>query len=173
MTSRIARRGFTLIELLVVIGIVAILIGLLLPAVQKVREAAARIQCRNNLKQLAIAGQNYHSDRGFLPPGMDLQHVGAIAFLLPYLEQEAYFRDIRLRPDLFTYWWQDPLNRPPVAGLPWDNPPIPPPPPGRSRYAMEGQLKVLQCPSSVPPEQTVTVMLTQTEGIPGVDFTIG
>src|SRR5262249_6133674 len=93
------RRGFTLIELLVVIAIIGVLIALLLPAVQKVREAASRIQCANNLKQLGLAVQNYHDQHGHLPPGIGYYPTppngvfGSFFFhLLPYLELDNLFR---------------------------------------------------------------------------------
>ena len=92
------RRGFTLIELLVVIAIIAVLIGLLLPAVQMVREAANRIKCSNNLKQLGLAAHNFHDVNGHFPPGIGYYPPVGGAFgshhfhLLPYVEQDNLYR---------------------------------------------------------------------------------
>src|SRR5262245_33257697 len=109
MTRFSRRYGFTLIELLVVIAIIAVLIGLLLPAVQKVRESANRASCSNNLKQLGIAALNYHTAFGRLPPGIladtglgtnpttltgQAQYIGVICYLLAYLEQDIIYKQI-------------------------------------------------------------------------------
>lgn len=85
------RRGFTLIELLVAIATVAILIGLLLPAVQKVREAAASARCRSHLKQLALAAHSYHEANSKFPIGATSKQASVFVFLLPYLEQSQRY----------------------------------------------------------------------------------
>jgi prepilin-type N-terminal cleavage/methylation domain-containing protein/prepilin-type processing-associated H-X9-DG protein len=158
MSHRSRRSGFTLIELLVVIAIIAILIGLLLPAVQKVREAAARLQCQNNLHQIAIAAHNYASAFKNFPPGMDQQHVGSLNYLLPYIEQDNAAKNFSKRPSLYGYYYQDPLNRPPTTSTDA----IPPRPDGLPLYGTQPNMPILICPSSGADDtsDTTTALLT-------------
>src|SRR6187401_3494968 len=92
LMSVLRRSAFTLIELLVVIAIIAILIALLVPAVQKVREAAARSQCSNNLKQMALALHSYHNFNKRLPPGCDPTNLLSFhVYILPFIEKNDIY----------------------------------------------------------------------------------
>ncbi len=94
------RPAFTLFQLLIILAILAILIGLLLPAVQKVREAAARTQSMNNLKQMMLAAHNYHDVHNAFPPGVDDKNFSAASKLLPYIEQQNAYMLIDFKKDI-------------------------------------------------------------------------
>src|SRR5687767_11590168 len=96
-SKRVRKRGFTLVELLVVIAIIGILVALLLPAVQAAREAARRMQCGNNEKQIGLALHNYHDSYRSFPPGtVHVNKLGWGTLILPFLEQAPLLEQIKL-----------------------------------------------------------------------------
>ena len=161
-------KGFTLVELLVVIAIIGILVGLLLPAVQAAREAARRMQCSNNLKQLGLAAHNFESANKRLPPGFlgpkpigtdqwppTEEYVGHLAFLMPYFEQTAIYDRIQSVHALDV----DKIRSEVVPALPssdtrynpwW----------GKTSSWQAGQFKIptLLCPSDSPDGVTETIV---------------
>jgi len=149
MTSTRSRKGFTLIELLVVIAIIAILIGLLLPAVQKVREAAARMSCQNNMKQLGLAAHNYESTTGKLPYGKNKwSKTGPLLLMLPYMEQDNIYR--LFDPRVYNVSSVDPLGGSDAVNAFWPT----------TFNACRNRVKTYECPSDPSLYQASTAIAT-------------
>ncbi|MEJ7593104.1 MAG: DUF1559 domain-containing protein [Planctomycetaceae bacterium] len=173
------RRGFTLIELLVVIAIIAILIALLLPAVQQAREAARRTQCKNNMKQIALAVHNFHDVYNRFPAGYfgspqdaDInytgqQWLGLFPQILPQMEQPALYEQIRVwkgvdrRPDPATpgaliaerNWWDDG-----VGDITWT--------------AAQAKLSALRCPSDIESAKSGIMIALHAYSLPATPNTL-
>jgi len=156
------QRGFTLIELLVVIAIIAILIALLVPAVQKVREAAARTQCINNLKQIALASHGYHDSTKSLPSGNDAKMASALMYLLPFLDQNPMYDAFDRGPG--TYWFNT-LNINTAAG---STPPTTSPQNGR--WGAQDTPSVFVCPVAPKVNTANFALQIQVCGFPGKNF---
>jgi prepilin-type N-terminal cleavage/methylation domain-containing protein len=166
--TRRRRAAFTLIELLVVIAIIAILIGLLLPAVQKVREAAARTKCAHNAKQIALAYHNYESSYGALPQGYsNPDMVGSLVELLPYVEQDAMYKNFG-RNSTTYFWWAPP---PSLANVPaTGGPPAAPAPSTTGIYGGSGTPPVFICPVAPDIAGATAVSQVRIWGTAGKDY---
>jgi len=139
--------AFTLVELLVVIAIIGLLVGLLLPAVQSAREAARRMACSNNLKQIGLAAHNFHDTHKTFPPGYlgepptgspayNHQYIGALPYLLPFMEMNVVWEEIAVNTrveDIAGPWWTDPAT--------WTT----------AQYRLEA----FECPSDSPGEEKI------------------
>jgi prepilin-type N-terminal cleavage/methylation domain-containing protein len=148
-----ARRGFTLIELLVVIAIIGILVSLLLPAVQQAREAARRTQCKNNLKQIAMAMHIYHDTYGSFPPAVTYSADGKPmhswrVLLLPFLNERPLYSQYNMNEPWNSHWNSQLLSRmPKVYACP-----SAPPGTGETHYAVPVGAKTM-----FPPERAVSI----------------
>jgi prepilin-type processing-associated H-X9-DG protein len=171
MMRSTSRAAFTVVEVLVVIAVIGLLMGLLLSAVQKVRESANRAKCQNNLRQIAVALHDYHAQREVFPPGLDDPeqmppagyHAGWswLAHLLPYIEQDNLWQ----RADDWAHsgtpaefhWW--------TFGGPYLTPPTPPNP------AMNTPMPLYKCPSDPRPPVAANVPFNESPGAPTMTAT--
>jgi prepilin-type processing-associated H-X9-DG protein len=159
------RRGLTRSDAVVVLGLCAISIGLLLPAIQKARAGAGCKTCQNNLMQIALATLEYHDTYGQFAPGMDDQYVGPLIQLLPFVGRDDLYKNFSFDPK-FSLYFRNPYNLPPSTGT--DDIPRPP-----DLYGCEGEVDVFLCPDGPQPDDTVNALLAVRYGTAGRDYRAG